>query len=181
MFFYSTSPRRFSVNELFSFTHIFSFLWRLCTHVWVLWLAVSVVKHEKHAHLKINVSVFVHVESSEDVIAKLLGIPRWEEHLVHIYELGWSQFAVGTVALLGGKNKFVIDLCWKSSVCCFAPRVAGRKALWELNNFKSIIGHYSGIVVLKTILNSISNRLIDWLAGNLVFVLSTSVESFFWE
>lgn len=40
-------------------------------------------------HLKINVSIFIHVECSEDVIAKLFGVPGWEEHLVHIYEFCW--------------------------------------------------------------------------------------------
>jgi hypothetical protein len=33
------------------------------------------------------------------VIAKLLGVPGGEEHLVHIYELGGRETAVGAVAL----------------------------------------------------------------------------------
>lgn len=71
-------------------------------------------------HLKINVSVLIHVECSEDVIAELLGVPGREEHLVpnekssslvmrrrtnfsinsHVYELCGSQATVGTIALL---------------------------------------------------------------------------------
>lgn len=39
-------------------------------------------------YLKINISVFVHVEGSEYVIAEFLRITRWEEHLVHVYEFG---------------------------------------------------------------------------------------------
>lgn len=35
-------------------------------------------------HLKINVSVLIHVECSEDVIAELLGVPGREEHLVPV-------------------------------------------------------------------------------------------------
>lgn len=35
-------------------------------------------------HLKINVSVFIHVKCSENVIAKLLSVARRKEHLVHI-------------------------------------------------------------------------------------------------
>lgn len=35
-------------------------------------------------HLKINVSVLIHVECSEDVIAELLSVPGREEHLVPV-------------------------------------------------------------------------------------------------
>lgn len=37
-------------------------------------------------HLKINVSVLIHVECSEDVIAELLGVPGREEHLVPVFD-----------------------------------------------------------------------------------------------
>jgi len=47
--------------------------------------------------LKVDVPVLVGVEGAEDMIAELLGIARWEEHLVHVHELDWRQPAVGAV------------------------------------------------------------------------------------
>ena len=37
--------------------------------------------------LEVDVAVLVRVEGPEDVVAELLGIPRGEEHLVHVNEL----------------------------------------------------------------------------------------------
>ena len=50
-------------------------------------------------YLEIDVSVLVHVECAEHMIAELDGIAGWEEHLVHIDELGGSQPAVGAILL----------------------------------------------------------------------------------
>lgn len=50
-------------------------------------------------YLEIDVSVLVHVECAEHMVAELDGIAGWEEHLVHIHELGGSQSAVGAILL----------------------------------------------------------------------------------
>lgn len=58
-----------------------------------------------YTHLKINITIFVHVEGAKNVITKLLGISRWEEHFVHVHEFGRRQAAVGTILLQCGTNK----------------------------------------------------------------------------
>lgn len=50
-------------------------------------------------YLKVNISVFVHIESSEHMIAEFLRVARRKEHLVHVYELGGRQSAVWAVLL----------------------------------------------------------------------------------
>lgn len=41
-------------------------------------------------YFEIDVSILIHIECPKNVIAKLFGVARWKEHLVHIYEFGWS-------------------------------------------------------------------------------------------
>lgn len=60
---------------------------------------------QKETHLKIYVSVLVHVERSEDVVTKLLGVPAGEEHFVHVHELGRRQLPVGAVLLQQGEKR----------------------------------------------------------------------------
>jgi hypothetical protein len=49
--------------------------------------------------LEVDVAVFVRVEGSEHVVAKLLGVSAGEEHLVHVNKLDGGQTTVGTVLL----------------------------------------------------------------------------------
>ena len=48
-------------------------------------------------YLEVNSSTFVRIESSEDVFAKLVGVPGGEEHLVHLAEGVRGQLTIGTV------------------------------------------------------------------------------------
>lgn len=52
-----------------------------------------------NTHLKIDVTIFVHVKRTENVIAKLFGVARREEHFVHVDEFGWRKTAIGTILL----------------------------------------------------------------------------------
>jgi len=49
--------------------------------------------------LEVDVAVFVGVEGSEHVVAKLLGVTAGEEHLVHVNKLDRGQTTIGTVLL----------------------------------------------------------------------------------
>jgi len=51
------------------------------------------------AYLKVNITIFVHVERAEDVIAKLFGVTAREKHLVHVHKFGGRQLPIGTVLL----------------------------------------------------------------------------------
>ena len=50
-------------------------------------------------HLEVDVTVLVHVERPEHVVAELLGVAGREEHLVHVDKLDRRQLAVRTVLL----------------------------------------------------------------------------------
>ena len=51
------------------------------------------------SYLEVDIAVLIHVECAEHVVAELLGVPRREEHFVHVDELGRRQPAVWTVLL----------------------------------------------------------------------------------
>jgi len=56
-------------------------------------------RRNKKSYLKIDESVFVHVERAENVVAEFFGVAAGEEHLVHVDELGRRQLSVRTVLL----------------------------------------------------------------------------------
>ena len=49
--------------------------------------------------LEVNVAVLVGVEGAEHVVAELLGVARWEEHLVHVDKLDGGQSTIGAILL----------------------------------------------------------------------------------
>lgn len=50
-------------------------------------------------YLEVNVAILVHIECTENMIAEFHGVPRWEEHLVHVNELGRGEPSVGAILL----------------------------------------------------------------------------------
>lgn len=60
-------------------------------------------------YLEINVSVLVHVECTENVIAEFHCVPGWEKHLVHVDKLSGCKPAIGAILLqIIQKNKHKI-------------------------------------------------------------------------
>lgn len=60
----------------------------------------------KVTHFEVDISVLIHVKSSENVIAELFRVAGGEEHLVHVYEFGGCQSTIGAVLL---KRKFHLE------------------------------------------------------------------------
>jgi hypothetical protein len=61
-------------------------------------------------YLKINESIFVHVERAENVVAELFSVAAGEEHLVHVHELGRRQLSVRTVLLQAKQTETSVSL-----------------------------------------------------------------------
>jgi hypothetical protein len=62
------------------------------------------------SYLKINESIFVHVERAENVVAELFSVAAGEEHLVHVHELGRRQLSIRTVLLQAKQTETSVSL-----------------------------------------------------------------------
>lgn len=50
-------------------------------------------------YLKVNITIFIHIECTKNMVTKFFCISRWKKHFIHVNEFSWSQTTIGTVLL----------------------------------------------------------------------------------
>lgn len=66
-------------------------------------------------YLKVNAAIAILVKDAKYLLDKDLSVASWQDHGVHVQDLGLGQLAIGAIGLLESESVKVFAVCFSNS------------------------------------------------------------------